>query len=470
MNSDQSKNDELTNFQVNPNMASDNGNVNNTVVTPEVPNNPVVNDVPNNTQVLNNTMVNTSVNNVTYDYPEVVEKKSKAPIFILVLLILLGVGGYFLYQSTLGKPYKYIVEGLTASLKTAFGNVNKYNKASGELEIDPKMKELDFLTNLSFNYDYVSNIKDKKEVMNATLLDKNEIILNGNIYLDNDTLYINSKQLFNNPLYLKSQTFSELYKQSENAEDIEHYIDLAGKVIINGLKEEKNNRSSVILSIDSKSVNATANTYVIDKNNESRVLYNMSQVILNDEKAMKAIADSEKTTVEELKKNFDIDKNEEGSLESKIELVFYTKGILNKFIGFAFKVDGVKLMEYLTKDDFNSFVIGEEDTKLVAEGKMDNLKYSFVIDGEETFTGSIVQYSENSYAITAEIPKALEVKVTTKLETSGEVTPIDTTNAVDMNTLTEKDNEAISEKLQSAILKSESLTKLMMLMSEEETN
>ena len=127
-------------------------------------------------------------------------------------------------------------------------------------------------------------------------------------------------------------------------------------------------------------------------------------------------------------------------------------------------------MEYLTKDGFNSFVIGEEDTKLVAEGKMDNLKYSFVIDGEETFTGSIVQYSENSYAITAEIPKTLEVKVTTKLETSGEVTPIDTTNAVDVNTLTEKDNEAISEKFQSAILKSESLTKLMMLMSEEETN
>ena len=223
------------------------------------------------------------------------------------------------------------------------------------------------------------------------------------------------------------------------------------------------------LNIDSKTIKATANTYIVDKNNIARVSYNAFEEVKKDNKALEAMAKMQNKSVEEIKEIFTVDKNENVSdWKDKYALTFYTKGFLNQFLGFAFSINDQKIIEVLVKDEYNVITYCDKDNCIEAEGKIDNLKYVYKVKGKESFSGSIVTYSENSFAITAEMDKLFIAKLTAKLESDDKVTPIDTEKAIDYNSLTEKDKEAINEKLVNTILNSESLTKLIMLINSEE--
>ena len=443
---------------------------------------------------------------------EFVEKRKGLKIIITILIILvilagIGIGGYFVLKKTLLNPESYITvtkKLFKESIEKHFDNLIETEKDSnikGTISFKTDTKEFNYLNSLLIDYDIISSFKNEEIQSNIKLKENSKEILDTNFYFIKDSLYLDSHDLYSKTLLvdkLDVNIFDEINKVNKEKKDYTEVISNYFDYIFNSLKEAKMNSSMVNLY-------KVKYTYIIDDTNREKIQNKYDNYIQNDK------------TIQLLIKNGNIDKNMFNITFNNMEIDIVKSVGMGKIYNIEIKSDKDQIF-LLEIDDKNENLyhveIGEEkgtltidkDTytyqvfennvlintfKLTLNDKL--VRFSFTSEDNEivislkeeskysssiTFSikeknGSNIELSETIHKVndTTQISAYLDIydgneKITVKIDCTIDskdnlLTKKDVSNYVDINNLSEKEQQIISENIMKKLQNSKLFENIM---------
>lgn len=309
----------------------------------------------------NNNIVNNSV-----------KKKNKGLIIglvIAIVVLLIVVGGFVYIKSTynaksfLNKNAKNIIASIDKSFDVLsinddlIDNFDKYDMINDtNIALTTSSTTLKSLNNLQINLNEKSNINDNYLSLDLGLKQNNESI-KGTVVYNNNKIYLNSKDIFDSPLYTtldenifaNTQEYVDMVKNFSNINDLENSMKNIVKYVASALEQANMNTKTSGLNI--------TYTYEINEKNYNKVIDKYIELVKND-KIIMSYLENDTSILDSLK-------------DSPINIVFEItiKALTNEVQSFVLDVEGSKLEG--TKVEKNKYKIFGEDTELYLECKDD---------------------------------------------------------------------------------------------------
>lgn len=309
----------------------------------------------------NNNLVNNSV-----------KKKNKGLIIglvIAIVVLLIVVGGFVYIKSTynaksfLNKNAKNIIASIDKSFDVLsinddlINNFDKYDMINDtNISLTTSSTTLKSLNNLQINLNEKSNINDNYLSLDLGLKQNNESI-KGTVVYNNNKIYLNSKDIFDSPLYTtldenifaNTQEYVDMVKNFSNINDLENSMKNIVKYVASALEQANMNTKTSGLNI--------TYTYEINEKNYNKVIDKFIELVKND-KIIMSYLENDTSILDSLK-------------DSPINIVFEItiKALTNEVQSFVLDVEGSKLEG--TKVEKNKYKIVGEDTELYLECKDD---------------------------------------------------------------------------------------------------
>lgn len=309
----------------------------------------------------NNNIVNNSV-----------KKKNKGLIIglvIAIVVLLIVVGGFVYIKSTynaksfLNKNAKNIIASIDKSFDVLsinddlIDNFDKYDMINDtNIALTTSSTTLKSLNNLQINLNEKSNINDNYLSLDLGLKQNNESI-KGTVVYNNNKIYLNSKDIFDSPLYTtldenifaNTQEYVDMVKNFSNINDLENSMKNIVKYVASALEQANMNTKTSGLNI--------TYTYEINEKNYNKVIDKFIELVKND-KIIMSYLENDTSILDSLK-------------DSPINIVFEItiKALTNEVQSFVLDVEGSKLEG--TKVEKNKYKIVGEDTELYLECKDD---------------------------------------------------------------------------------------------------
>ena len=307
----------------------------------------------------NNNIVNNSV-----------KKKNKGLIIglvIAIVVLLIVVGGFVYIKSTynaksfLNKNAKNIIASIDKSFDVLsinddlINNFDKYDMINDtNISLTTSSTTLKSLNNLQINLNEKSNINDNYLSLDLGLKQNNESI-KGTVVYNNNKIYLNSKDIFDSPLYTtldenifaNTQEYVDMVKNFSNINDLENSMKNIVKYVASALEQANMNTKTSGLNI--------TYTYEINEKNYNKVIDKFIELVKND-KIIMSYLENDTSILDSLK-------------DSPINIVFEItiKALTNEVQSFVLDVEGSKLEG--TKVEKNKYKIVGEDTELYLECK-----------------------------------------------------------------------------------------------------
>ena len=307
--------------------------------------------------------VNTPAQPSSYDIKPEKKKGSSLPI-ILIILILLGVGGYFAYKYFFNKPDK-VVKGLVNKAYDKFEMpLKKYNDKTdsvlvdAELSINTNIDGLEDLNGMKFNLTTGIDYKNSKVEVGLAYLENNTKILEGMMYVIDKNAYMVLKDIYPNPLKLNTEeiNFEEIASETTTAtpEDIEYITKRLKDIFLESLNMNDFKQSSAKITLNGSETKVKKISYTLDEIKTQKLMNNMIDNILKDEtlvNKLSAIYNTDSETLKELLEDSKVELSDSTSDET-IEIAIYTKGITDDFAGMDIELpNGFKAKWNLENDD-----------------------------------------------------------------------------------------------------------------------
>lgn len=309
----------------------------------------------------NNNIVNNSV-----------KKKNKGLIIglvIAIVVLLIVIGGFVYIKSTynaksfLNKNAKNIIASIDKSFDVLsinddlIDNFDKYDMINDtNIALTTSSTTLKSLNNLQINLNEKSNINDNYLSLDLGLKENNESI-KGTVVYNNNKIYLNSKDIFDSPLYTtldenifaNTQEYVDMVKNFSNINDLENSMKNIVKYVASALEQANMNTKTSGLNI--------TYTYEINEKNYNKVIDKFIELVKND-KIIMSYLENDTSILDSLK-------------DSPINIVFEItiKALTNEIQSFVLDVEGSKLEG--TKVEKNKYKIVGEDTELYLECKDD---------------------------------------------------------------------------------------------------
>ncbi len=309
----------------------------------------------------NNNIVNNSV-----------KKKNKGLIIglvIAIVVLLIVVGGFVYIKSTynaksfLNKNAKNIIASIDKSFDVLsinddlIDNFDKYDMINDtNIALTTSSTTLKSLNNLQINLNEKSNINDNYLSLDLGLKQNNESI-KGTVVYNNNKIYLNSKDIFDSPLYTtldenifaNTQEYVDMVKNFSNINDLENSMKNIVKYVASAIEQANMNTKTSGLNI--------TYTYEINEKNYNKVIDKFIELVKND-KIIMSYLENDTSILDSLK-------------DSPINIVFEItiKALTNEVQSFVLDVEGSKLEG--TKVEKNKYKIFGEDTELYLECKDD---------------------------------------------------------------------------------------------------
>lgn len=390
--------------------------------------------IPNNPQVMpTNTLDNSSVSNDSVLSEEEKPKKKISPVVVIAAILVIVVGlaaGYYFLLETPKKVFGVAYDKLMSSIKSNQNGINGYVNYNLSLNVnsDNQMYKpyLDIINNISLNGTSGLDKDGKSIVANGMLTYKNNQLVNLSMFVDGNTNtgYVKLNGLFDKVLMIKEDASSSDVASSIDTNPGD-YVELENS-ILSALEKTLDgaNYKKELVALNGSRV--TKSTLFIDK----QFLQGFYDNLINDAKFLSNYAKITGNTTDEVKKELDKSINE---LEANNELlVIYTSLIKNEFLKLEFISDTDKLTVNKNGDNYNYEIT--EDNNTVLNGSINISKVA-----DETnlvFNANIIDEAINftmncTYSIVNDIDK------------------LDTTGAVDVNTLSEEDTNQLMSNFMS---------------------
>lgn len=387
----------------------------------------------------NNNLVNNSV-----------KKKNKGLIIGLVtaiVVLLIVVGGFVYIKSTynaksfLNKNAKNIIASIDKSFDVLsinddlIDNFDKYDMINDtNIALTTSSTTLKSLNNLQINLNEKSNINDNYLSLDLGLKQNNESI-KGSIVYNNNKIYLNSKDIFDSPLYTtldenifaNTQEYVDMVKNFSNINDLENSMKNIVKYVASALEQANMNTKTSGLNI--------TYTYEINEKNYNKVIDKFIELVKND-KIIMSYLENDTSILDSLK-------------DSPINIVFEItiKALTNEVQSFALVVEGSKLEG--TKVEKNKYKIVGEDTELYLECKDDvititegtnkmsievsNKKLGLAANVENSIIELALQNDKKNSTITANIDiEGVKVNCNVKVKEDSKNNKSDATGKIDV--------------------------------------
>lgn len=387
----------------------------------------------------NNNLVNNSV-----------KKKNKGLIIVLVIAIvvlLIVVGGFVYIKSTynaksfLNKNAKNIIASIDKSFDVLsinddlIDNFDKYDMINDtNIALTTSSTTLKSLNNLQINFNEKSNINDNYLSLDLGLKQNNESI-KGTVVYNNNKIYLNSKDVFDSPLYTtldenifaNTQEYVDMVKNFSNINDLENSMKNIVKYVASALEQANMNTKTSGLNI--------TYTYEINEKNYNKVIEKFIELVKND-KIIMSYLENDTSILDSLK-------------DSPINIVFEItiKALTNEVQSFVLDVEGSKLEG--TKVEKNKYKIVGEDTELYLECKDDvititegtnkisievsNKKLGLAANVENSIIELALQNDKKNSTITANIDiEGVKVNCNVKVKEDSKNNKSDATGKIDV--------------------------------------
>lgn len=387
----------------------------------------------------NNNIVNNSV-----------KKKNKGLIIglvIAIVVLLIVVGGFVYIKSTynaksfLNKNAKNIIASIDKSFDVLsinddlIDNFDKYDMINDtNIALTTSSTTLKSLNNLQINLNEKSNINDNYLSLDLGLKQNNESI-KGSIVYNNNKIYLNSKDIFDSPLYTtldenifaNTQEYVDMVKNFSNINDLENSMKNIVKYVASALEQANMNTKTSGLNI--------TYTYEINEKNYNKVIDKFIELVKND-KIIMSYLENDTSILDSLK-------------DSPINIVFEItiKALTNEVQSFVLDVEGSKLEG--TKVEKNKYKIVGEDTELYLECKDDvititegtnkisievsNKKLGLAANVENSIIELALQNDKKNSTITANIDiEGAKVNCNVKVKEDSKNNKSDATGKIDV--------------------------------------
>lgn len=387
----------------------------------------------------NNNIVNNSV-----------KKKNKGLIIglvIAIVVLLIVVGGFVYIKSTynaksfLNKNAKNIIASIDKSFEVLsinddlIDNFDKYDMINDtNIALTTSSTTLKSLNNLQINLNEKSNINDNYLSLDLGLKQNNESI-KGTVVYNNNKIYLNSKDIFDSPLYTtldenifaNTQEYVDMVKNFSNINDLENSMKNIVKYVASALEQANMNTKTSGLNI--------TYTYEINEKNYNKVIEKFIELVKND-KIIMSYLEKDTSILDSLK-------------DSPINIVFEItiKALTNEVQSFVLDVEGSKLEG--TKVEKNKYKIVGEDTELYLECKDDvititegtnkisievsNKKLGLAANVENSIIELALQNDKKNSTITANIDiEGVKVNCNVKVKEDSKNNKSDATGKIDV--------------------------------------
>lgn len=387
----------------------------------------------------NNNIVNNSV-----------KKKNKGLIIglvIAIVVLLIVVGGFVYIKSTynaksfLNKNAKNIIASIDKSFDVLsinddlIDNFDKYDMINDtNIALTTSSTTLKSLNNLQINLNEKSNINDNYLSLDLGLKQNNESI-KGSIVYNNNKIYLNSKDIFDSPLYTtldenifaNTQEYVDMVKNFSNINDLENSMKNIVKYVASAIEQANMNTKTSGLNI--------TYTYEINEKNYNKVIDKFIELVKND-KIIMSYLENDTSILDSLK-------------DSPINIVFEItiKALTNEVQSFVLDVEGSKLEG--TKVEKNKYKIVGEDTELYLECKDDvititegtnkisievsNKKLGLAANVENSIIELALQSDKKNSTITANIDiEGVKVNCNVKVKEDSKNNKSDATGKIDV--------------------------------------
>lgn len=403
-----------------------------------------------NTQNVNgfNYQNNINSNNNIVNNP--VKKKNKGLIIGLVIAIvalLIVVGGFVYIKSTynaksfLNKNAKNIIASIDKSFDALsinddlINNIDKYDMINDtNITLTTSSTTLKSLNNLQISLNEKSNINDNYLSLDLGLKQNNESI-NGTIVYNNNKIYLNSKDIFNSPLYTtldknifaNTEEYVDMVKNFSNINDFENSMKNIVKYVTSALEQANMNTKTSGLNV--------TYTYEINENNYNKVIDKFIELVKND-KTIMSYLENDTSILDSLK---------DSPINIKFEITI--KILTNEVQSFVLDIEGSKLEG--TKVEKDKYKIVGEDTELYLECKDDVItitegtnkisieisdkKLGLTANVENSIIELALQNDKKSSTLTANIDvEGLKVKCNIKVNEDSKNNKSDATGKIDI--------------------------------------
>ncbi len=403
-----------------------------------------------NTQNVNgfNYQNNINSNNNIVNNP--VKKKNKGLIIGLVIAIvalLIVVGGFVYIKSTynaksfLNKNAKNIIASIDKSFDALsinddlINNIDKYDMINDtNITLTTSSTTLKSLNNLQISLNEKSNINDNYLSLDLGLKQNNESI-NGTIVYNNNKIYLNSKDIFNSPLYTtldknifaNTEEYVDMVKNFSNINDFENSMKNIVKYVTSALEQANMNTKTSGLNV--------TYTYEINENNYNKVIDKFIELVKND-KTIMSYLENDTSILDSLK---------DSPINIKFEITI--KILTNEVQSFVLDIEGSKLEG--TKVEKDKYKIVGEDTELyleckddvitITEGtnkisiKISDKKLGLTANVENSIIELALQNDKKSSTLTANIDvEGVKVKCNIKVNEDSKNNKSDATGKIDI--------------------------------------
>ena len=267
------------------------------------------------------------------------KKKSFVGPVIGIILVLLIVGGAYLYYTSPRRIVKNLINKAYSEARTVELVDFKKNTVlvTGDMSIKTNIVDFNRLNGEKINFTSGIDYTNKKMEVGLALEEQGVSLIDAAMYVLNNKAYASLKGDYDKLIEIDGVDVDELFKSFDemNTEDINYVISASRDIIINSIDMGDFTKSSANITLDGKDTKVTKLTYEVTEARMYKFLNNVIDNIIKDKKLVGILAENTGMTNDEViadLKNSKIDVSTATS-EQKVAIDIYTKGINNEFAG-----------------------------------------------------------------------------------------------------------------------------------------
>ncbi len=417
-----------------------------------------------------------------------VEKEKKKWPIVLILIVLIFGGLFAYYNFVLTKPSNVVhkvMDGIITKAKNydlnAFTNSSKLNTMNTDVNLtltssDEAYQSLSGMNiKAKLGYDFVDNNNNMVELI-MTLQGEKAIDLEASKI--GNRSYFNFKDAYPNVLYDESDTNMGMSldmpsiseeKIIERKNNIIYLMEKVDEAISKNMSESKLSKKMILKDIDNAKALVNEITYTVDYEEYKKVSLAIYDALLADDKALTALGElfgESKTIGNELVQGLKNNISEQ-DLDGNLIITISVDALSNKLvelvakdntisITYTNKTDEAKIV-YDEKDNINvDLTIDEKESKIFADIKeikdsgVEKTSVTIKINSSDEkgndISATLVMYDNKDVS-----KEVLSIVLQIKTEYNTEVKVINTENAVDINTLSEEEQQSLSSSLEGVL-------------------
>lgn len=401
------------------------------------------------------------------------EKNSGLYVIIASILVLgvIIIGAYFFFLGNNKKVFTSALNNIYNNLNDTISEIEDvvpihdltkdafllHSKVNIDSEDENLKMFKDYNLSLDFGADYQNNLYTLK----ALLANTKENILDVNLNYNNQNLYLSSPKLFSKVIEIPNETKIEI-----PSNNIDFYNDMRNILIVlkdtldDYITEKDIEVSKEVITINEKKEDVKAYRITLNEEKLEKLYESLKTNISNEKDILTNLAKVLNTTEEELK---DIILNEP-LLIKNMELVAYREGIFDTFIGTTLSIDDEKIAFY-NKDDYqelttnNLSIIKNKDLTTIDLSKLEQSLETITVKDLKDDKYLITLNIKDSKPVTVNLAKDndnvnitinyndTKIKLDTAITYGVKLDTIKTTNTVNIEDLTDEDNQEIISNL-----------------------